>query len=692
MFNESLRSRNNGEYQTKSMKISFEKLKKISEKPWFYPMSLFLMAAVSYGYDLTSLGYYWSDWEVVFFTKLAPAFQFDFYAIDRPYPWTYQLIYFLVGSNPIGWHIVTLLLRWAGTLFFVYALIEFWPPYRKQIFWLGALLIVYPGFVQQTQSAAFSRHIMALCLFTLSLYLMALAINRPMLARWLLPLSWVATFGHLFTIEYFSGIEFIRPILIWVLIANGNKKDSHQLRKVALYSLPYLLITAFFLWVRFVYFPNAFQTFAHLGNISSTLGKLQGSLIDTLLDFFNRAVLDLLYSTISIWLDSIIGFDGFTFQRTIAWFAFGCGAFFAFVFSLFYNTSENENSNRSAPIWMIFVGFLLFVVSALPVWAIGKGISTGGWDVRFALAPMFGATLMVVGLTVLLVRPAGQKWLFGFLLIFSVATQIWLVNVYRRDWKVLTTYYWQLYWRVPALQPNTAVISFAFPSGFITHDLDASWALNVLYHFQIQDGSLPYMFLTPEHDYYFQPNFTIKEHARNLVFQLNTSNTVALLHQTDTSCLLVLDAVYNNDPLIEMDGQSESLVPLSNVSRIIPGSESVSPDTNIFGPEPPHTWCYFFEKADFARQMQDWNEVRDLYKQAQKLGLNPQYGSEYIPFIEAFAQTGDWQKAYSLTLAANKLTPRPGHKRLLCSNWLRLAKIPSADMTIVNQVSQDLSC
>src|SRR5215510_296229 len=270
------------------MKISFEKLKKISERPWFYPMALFLMAVVTYGYELTSLGYYWSDWEVVFFTKRTPSLQFGFYADDRPFPWVYQLIYFLVGSQPIGWHIVTLLLRWAGTLFFVYTLIQFWPEYRKQIFWLGALLIVYPGFAQQAQSAAFSRHIMTLFLFTLSLYLMALAIRRPTLARLFFPLSWIAAFMHLFTIEYFSGIEFMRPVLIWVLVTNGDKKDSHFLRKVVLYSLPYLLITTFFFWVRFVYFPNVFQTLGRLDNISSTIGGFQDSFFGTLLSFFNK--------------------------------------------------------------------------------------------------------------------------------------------------------------------------------------------------------------------------------------------------------------------------------------------------------------------------------------------------------------------------------------------------------------------
>jgi hypothetical protein len=670
------------------MKTGVEKLKQISENPWFYPMALFLMAVVTYGYQWTSLGYYWSDWEVTFFTKLAPALQFGFYAEDRPFPWAYQLIYFLVGSQPIGWHIATLLLRSAGTLFFVYTLIQFWPEHRRQIYWLGALLIVYPGFIQQAQSAAFSRHIMTLFLCTLSLYLMALAIRRPKWAPLFFPLSWIATFMHLFTIEYFSGIEFIRPVLIWVLVINGNKKDSHGLRKVVLYSLPYLLITALFLWVRFVYFPNVFQTLGRLDNIGSTMGEFQVSFWGALLNFLNKGLLDLLYSTLQVWTDSIMGLGGFTFQQRIAWFAFGLGALFALAFSFFYDTHEAETSKHSSPILMIFMGLLWFVTSALPVWAIGKEVSTGGWNERFTLAPMFGASLMVVGLVLWLVRPAGQKWILGFLLMFSVATQVWLVNSYRRDWMTQADYYWQLYWRIPALQSDTAVLSFAYPSHMITHDMDATWAVNVLYHFQIQDGSIPYMFMTPENAFYFQPNVVMKKRARNLVFNLNTSDTVAVLHQTETSCLRVLDAVYMYDPLL--DEGSEKLIPMSNLSRIIPEPVPVSADTDIFGPEPAHTWCYFFEKADLARQMKDWNEVLDLYKQAQRLGFNPGYGAEYIPFIEAFAQTGDWQKAYDLTIAAEKLTPH--HKRIFCSNWVRLATIPSADMMMVEQIDQNLSC
>jgi hypothetical protein len=119
-------------------------LKNLTQKRWFYPVVLLLIGFITYGYVLTSLGYYWADWEIVMFTKLNQALQFRFYAHDRPFPWTYHLLYFLLGSKPVGWHVATLLIRWAGVLFFVQALILVWPRYKNHMYWLGVLLLVYP--------------------------------------------------------------------------------------------------------------------------------------------------------------------------------------------------------------------------------------------------------------------------------------------------------------------------------------------------------------------------------------------------------------------------------------------------------------------------------------------------------------------------------------------------------------------
>ncbi len=664
-----------------------DKLKKNSEKPWFYPLALLVIGFVSYGYVLTSLGYFWADWEIMMFAKLNPSLQFGYYAVDRPFPWTYRLINFLVGSHPIGWHIVTLLIRWAGTLFFVNSIILLWPQYKNHFFWLGALLIVYPGFLQQSQSATKARHIMALLLFALSVYLMVLAVKRPKWSRLLFPLSWIATFSHLFTIEYFSGIELMRPLLLWILVVGSNKPNLHMVRRVVVYSLPYLLITAFFFWCRFVYFPEIFQTMHRLGDISSTVGRLQGSFIEFLLNLFSRAFLDLVYSTLQVWVSAIFNMNGFTFQRITAWFAFGLGVMLTIAFSFFYGFSEEETPENSSPTSVFLVGFFLYVFSALPIWAINKEVSTGGWNDRFALAPMLGAGLMVIALLLWIVRPARQKIVLNVLLVFSIATQVWVVNLYRRDWNTQLDYYWQLQWRVPALQSDTAIFSFEFPSPFIGHDTEASYAINVLFNYETDDGSLPYLFLTPEEPSYFQPMVEFKKQIRNLEFNGNTSNSVVVVHQTGDACLRVLDTVYKHDPLFH-EGH-ERLIPISNTSRIIPDPAAVL-DTDIYGPEPGHTWCYFFEKADLARQTEDWKGVLELFEQAQQQGFTPNYGAEYIPFIEAYAYLGDWQKAYDFTLKADQLTPN--HKRMLCSIWDRFGEIPSADMKIIERIDQYLSC
>ena len=668
--------------------INIHKLKMISAKPWFYPLALFLIGAVSYEYALTSMGYYWADWEIVMFTKLNPALQFGYYAGDRPFPWVYHLVYSLVGSRPIGWHIVTLFIRWAGTLFFVNAIILIWPRYKKYFLWFGALLIVYPGFLQQLQSATKARHVMTLLLFALSLYLMALAVKHPKWKRIFYPLSWIATFTHLFTTEYFSGLELIRPLLLWILMANEGNRNLQTLRRVVVTSMPYLIVTAFFFWARFLYLPSIFETTNRLREISTTVSGFQDTSLNALLGLFNIVLLDFLHVTFQVWTDTVVGLSDFTFQRRAAWFAFGLGVVLASVFSYFHETGEEDVPNGSSLLSVFIVGLFSFVLGTLPIWAIGRSLSMGNWSDRFSLAPMIGATMVVTALVIWLVRLDRQKIVLALLLVFSIATQAWSANTYRQDWDTQLDYYWQLYWRAPALQTNTAIFSFEQPSPFVTPWSDAGFAINVLYHYESTDGSLPYWFVNPESDTYFQADNRFKNPVRNLVFDGNTSDAIAVLHQTSNSCLRILDEVYLYDPLLH-EGH-DKLIPISNLSRIIPDPAPVLPNSDIFGPEPEHTWCYFFQKADLARQIQDWDQILGLYADAQQMGFSPKYGAEYIPFIEAYAQTGNWATAYDLTIAAQKLTSQ--HKRIMCANWIRLGKLPAADMKIVNQVDEVFSC
>jgi hypothetical protein len=106
--------------------------------------------------------------------------------------------------------------------------------------------------------------------------------------------------------------------------------------------------------------------------------------------------------------------------------------------------------------------------------------------------------------------------------------------------------------------------------------------------------------------------------------------------------------------------------------------------------EPPHTWCYFFQKADLARQLQDWEGVLKLEKQADELGYEAGFGPELLPFIEAHANEGDWEGALDLSRRADGLVKEM--KPLLCATWDRLTDLPSADRVIVRSAMDAFMC
>jgi hypothetical protein len=110
-------------------------------------------------------------------------------------------------------------------------------------------------------------------------------------------------------------------------------------------------------------------------------------------------------------------------------------------------------------------------------------------------------------------------------------------------------------------------------------------------------------------------------------------------------------------------------ISLSDPSLIVPGAPPPSLPP-VLGAEPPHGWCYFYEKAELARQTGDWAAVVRLGNQAFKLGLAPEEPYEWLPFIEADARTGQVDEAERLSLKLSKENPilNPG----LCEIWGRV--------------------
>jgi hypothetical protein len=165
-----------------------------------------------------------------------------YFFFDRPLAWPYPVYAVILGAQPYLWHLLTLLLRWAGTLFFYQAFARLWPGKRSALQWGGLLLLVYPAFLQQMIATAFSRHFTAFMLCGLSFYFTALAMQTERKKLfWIL--AWLTGAAQIFTIEYFAGLELVRPVFIWLLLGNLSVKEN--LKRTTLFWLPFLAFSWF---------------------------------------------------------------------------------------------------------------------------------------------------------------------------------------------------------------------------------------------------------------------------------------------------------------------------------------------------------------------------------------------------------------------------------------------------------------
>lgn len=106
-----------------------------------------------------------------------------------------------------------------------------------------------------------------------------------------------------------------------------------------------------------------------------------------------------------------------------------------------------------------------------------------------------------------------------------------------------------------------------------------------------------------------------------------------------------------------------------------------APPTVVFGPEPPHDWCYYYEKADLARQRGDWDEVLKLGSEASTKGFAPKDSIEWMPFLQAYAQTADIER---LTELATIVTSDPYIAQQAC-------QIASSVPNLSTQVTETFS-
>ncbi len=662
-----------------------EKTQAFFSEPKIFPLFLLLLCLAAYAIFIPWLGFYWDDFPISWIAaSKGGAGLARYFSTNRPF-WgeIYRLTTPLLGSNPFNWQVAALLLRWGTGLAFWGLVRTIWPERKLFAAWAAALFIIYPGFSQQSIAFLYSHFFIVLILFLLSLIFTILALRHP---RWF----WLFTAAALLTsavnllsMEYFFLLDLLRPVLIWLVLnetAPGQVSLTGQKRliRTLLLWLPYLVLFIGVIAWRALFF--GFHTYQ-----PTLLSQLKSEPIPALLTLIQTALSDMWKTSAGAWLHA---FQAPTVAEVGAvnlrrfWLLVAVSAAVFGLYLLLFRPKQTRLEGERRWLWQpLLVGILALGIAGGPFWLTDLQIGLVFPNDRFTLPFMIGASLLAAALLQLIPLPHWPKAaLLGVLLGFAIGMHFQQGVVYRRDWATQRTFFWQMLWRIPDMQPGTTLLANELPVVHYT-DNSLSAPLNWIYDPQSDPLRMNYILYYPTlrqttEDWLIngQKNVPIERDYLAATFYGNTSNVVAL-YFNPPGCLHVLDPQVDQVNWMVPQVLRDTLNLASTTSILDkpqPGKPEPFPPIHIFGSEPAPNWCYYYEKADLARQYGDWESVAALGEQAFDSGDYPNDPSERLPFIEGYAHLNQWQRALELSRETQAITPVM--KPVLCRLWNRIER------------------
>jgi hypothetical protein len=155
-----------------------------------------------------------------------------------------------------------------------------------------------------------------------------------------------------------------------------------------------------------------------------------------------------------------------------------------------------------------------------------------------------------------------------------------------------------------------------------------------------------------------------RTHVGSLAFE----HLLVLSQPSVSSCVHILDGQW---PLLSGNDtdQIRVIASYSRAENVVVGGDSPRLPEFMFGPEPAHRWCYYFEQADLARQAGDWKRVAELGAKATAANLHAEDWAEWTPFLQAYAYLGDEP---SFTMTAHRLNGDPYARLQACNILTRM--------------------
>jgi hypothetical protein len=654
------------------MKSTVQKLQALISAPRNAPWLFLVVAFLAYGLFIWRYGFYWDDLPISWIRyQLGPEAMRKYFSTARPV-WAelYILTTRLLPQIPVYWQVFSLLWRWLGVVLLWLLVRELWPSHEKMAVLAGLFFLLYPGFNLQWVSFLTTHFYIVICFFFLSHLLTLQALKTPN-RYWLFTISaMMLSAVNIWMLEYFYFLEVIRVfILFYALYQTEPGQNLIQVaRRALLHWLPYLSVFVANILYRALVFTNvAYQ--------NVLLTELRADPVNAILGLVKVIASDIWVVLLQAWARVFI-FPNPAIDGPLTTLLYVAVVVSVGIIILFYFVGDRADGRESLfdrrPVyWMIGLGFIAMLLGGGPYWLATLEVNLSFPASRFTLSFMLGISFLLAGLVQLV--PVRMRYVVATLLVaLAAGRQVLVGDAFRRDWEAQKNLFWQMIWRAPGIKPHTLVLMNEELSFYADNSIGAP--LNWIYSSNQIENGIEYMLFYPTNRlgkslFGLEPGLPVHYSYIAGDFNGNTSDTLAFYYDPP-ACLRLLESDQDAENRFILD---ESLMreasALSNPDRILREPLGVMPE--IYGPEPEHGWCYYFEQAELARQFGDWEEVVNLGNKAFKLDDSPNNPVERFVFIEGYTHAGKWERAVELSKTSYRVS-KDYVGPLLCKLWSRI--------------------
>jgi len=623
---------------------------------WVFVAILFLASALTYLPLVNQIGYLNDDWYLMYDAHTqGPGFFHEVYRSDRPArAYVLGAAYTLFGDNTLYYHLSGYLFRFLSAVALFWILGLLWPARKKMNFTAVLLFLLYPGFLSQVNPIDYQSQLLSLCLamFSIALTIKAIWTSNVMARVVLTIISILLGIEYLALIDYFIGFELLRLAIVFFLVLRTQATSLRQkLTQTLLRWLPFAAAPGIFLFWRLF----LFETDRRATDVGAQLGQLFSSplvglwwLVYLVQDIFNVLVVAWGYPLYTI---------AYPMRLRDTLTGFGLAAFVVLLVVMglrWGKEDELETGTTSSPGWRreaYWLGIVAILGGLLPVIMANRHITFPDLS-RYALVASVGVAILFAAIIGQLAPRPLRLSLVAFFVAVSVMTHFANAVRVAGDTQVIRNFWWQVSWRAPDIQAGTTLVA-SYPDVGIQEDYFVWGPANLIYYPEKQaqipiEIKLPAAVLSNDAvlDIMTGRGSETPERRGNILTR-DFEDILFIVQTSQDTCVRIIDG--KAPELSSRDSHRTMLVaPYSQIDNVQTSDAFHKLPQVIFGAEPPHDWCYYYQQATLARQQGKWETIHDLYQEALQLGLYPNDSVEWIPFLQAYTVLGDLDKLRTL--------------------------------------------